>query len=82
MLGELSANDVRVELLFNPPDSDCRVLPMATTNSTTDSKSAAPSTFSTKVGCRVSGKRQLAVRVVPAVANLSTPFEPGLIRWA
>ncbi|MDB5328288.1 MAG: hypothetical protein JWM57_3857, partial [Phycisphaerales bacterium] len=49
---------------------------------TPDPKAAGPLTFSAKVDCRESGKRRVGVRVVPAAANMATPFEPGLIRWA
>lgn len=76
-LGSLSVGDVRVEVLFDPPDKVGRVIPLVTP----DPKAAGPLAFSAKIDCVESGKRRVGIRVVPAAANLATPFEPGLIRW-
>ena len=73
--GKLSPGDLRVEVLLDP--SSAKPLPMT----------AAPdqdgrTTFSVTLDARESGRHRVGIRVVPAVANLATPFEPGLIRWA
>ena len=43
--------------------------------------SAGRHAYAGQVACGSSGRRGYAVRVVPALAELATPFEPGLIVW-
>jgi starch phosphorylase len=37
--------------------------------------------FVGKIECRTSGRQGFAVRVLPGLEDLATPFEPGLILW-
>jgi glycogen phosphorylase len=37
--------------------------------------------FVGEIACRSSGRQGFAIRVVPGVKDLATPFEPGLILW-
>jgi starch phosphorylase len=37
--------------------------------------------FSGQIVCTTSGRQGFAARVVPGEADMSTPFEPGLIVW-
>jgi starch phosphorylase len=77
-LGTLKPADVRVEMLFEPGESDCAKVLMTPL----DPDAAGPLTYSAKINCGNPGLRRIGVRVIPAIANLATPFEPGLIRWA
>ncbi len=47
------------------------------------SKELAPNrhVFSGTIDCRTSGRQGFAIRILPANADLATPFEPGLILW-
>jgi len=42
---------------------------------------AARHLFTVDMDCKSSGRNGYAVRVLPGVADLATPFEPGLILW-
>ena len=37
--------------------------------------------FTGKINCQSSGRHGFAVRVLPGLPDLATPFEPGLIAW-
>jgi starch phosphorylase len=37
--------------------------------------------YAGNIPCRASGQHGYAVRVLPAHADLSSPFEPGLVCW-
>jgi hypothetical protein len=37
--------------------------------------------FVGRIDCRSSGRHGFAVRVLPGLPDLATPFEPGLIAW-
>ncbi len=83
-LGELTPEDVRVELYLGRVDADGQIVeaeatPMQPTESLGDGRylfevSAAP--------CRKSGLHGFTVRVLPSHPDLPTPFLPGLIIWA
>jgi starch phosphorylase len=47
------------------------------------SKEMAPNRhlFIGRIDCKVSGRQGYAVRVVPGLEDLATPFEPGMILW-
>ena len=77
-LGALSPADVRVEIVISPPEANCGPIAMTADANATDGRRR----YQAQIDCRVTGRRQLNVRVVPAIANMATPFEPGLIRWA
>jgi starch phosphorylase len=81
-LGELSTNDVVVELYYGEVDATGGI----------SSGEAAPmmngkpaqgglQVFEGRIPCTSSGQRGYAVRVLPRHPNLPRSFQPGLIRW-
>lgn len=77
-LGALKSADVRVELLLDPADGKCGRIALQPI----DPSAAGPLTYAATITCQNAGLRRVGVRVLPAIANMATPYEPGLIRWA
>jgi starch phosphorylase len=34
-----------------------------------------------QIACQTSGRQGFAIRILPGIKDLATPFEPGLIIW-
>jgi starch phosphorylase len=83
-LGTLDPSDLVVQLYLGRIDaqgelSDARPLPMAVAGRCDD---ASYLYEALGVPCPASGLHGYTIRVLPAHAELATPFQPGLITWA
>ena len=81
-LPNVRPTDVAVQLYCGPTTAaggidDPQVLSM------THAREAAPDrhVYVGRIDCRTSGRQGYAVRVLPGLPDLATPFEPGLIAW-
>jgi starch phosphorylase len=82
-LGELKPEDVRVELYYGPLSPRGEIMhgeaqPMRALPEGTNGQYV----FNTQLTYRISGERGISVRVLPENESLTTPFVPGIIRWA
>ncbi len=83
-LGQLSPDDVQVQLYHGSLtthgeiDSNGEVQSMELVGANAD----GTHTFRVQMACAVSGERGISVRVLPRNPFLTTPFLPGVIRWA
>ena len=81
-LPNVRPSDVAVQLYCGPTTAaggidDPQVLSMK------HAREAAPDrhVYVGRIDCRTSGRQGYAVRVLPGLTDLATPFEPGLIAW-
>ena len=82
-LGTLTPADVQVQLYYSPLTSSGDLRPDGEwVNMELASSDGSEHTFKASVTYVTSGDRGVSVRVLPANPNLSSPFEPRLIRWA
>jgi starch phosphorylase len=83
-LGDLTPEDVAVELYLGRVDADGEIVDAETTSmEPVDSDDNGSYFFETRASpCRKSGLHGYTVRVLPHHPDLSTPFLPGLIAWA
>ena len=82
-LGELSANDVFVELVYGVLDSEGIITYAVKTKMTpgeTDDKGATA--FAANLACASSGRYGFTVRIMPTHPQLSDAFKMGLMLWA
>jgi glycogen phosphorylase len=81
-LGRLSPAEIRAELLSGPINAESAV-DITHTVPMEHVREVAPGRhmFAADLVCDRSGRYGFALRVMPGIANLATPFEPGLIRW-
>ena len=82
-LGELSPEDVRVELYCGPLDEDGQlnagqVLPMEQM----DGQDAERIRYFVNMPCRTSGRSGYTVRVLPRHDAVANPIDMAMIRWA
>jgi glycogen phosphorylase len=85
-LGELTPQDVRVELYYGPLNRRGEIGDMGGEHVEMQPMNGAAGagvhTFKAQVQYTSSGDRGISVRVVPNHELLSTPFQPRLITWA
>jgi starch phosphorylase len=81
-LGELAAEDVRVELYHGMVDDQGAIPKAATTAMQPQEHKDGLHTFIGSIPCRNSGCFGFALRVLPQHADLVHPYEPGLILYA
>lgn len=82
-LGKLNPDDVSVELYHGPLDArgnitDGSVMKMECSGSAGQNSDYW---FSGLTPCQTSGRRGIAVRIVPKNPDMANPYEPGLILW-
>lgn len=82
-LGELSPDDISVEIYYGMVDSMCNiesgeVARMECDEQGEDHKVA---TFAGTVQCRTSGQHGFAIRILPKHADMVEAYEPGMILW-
>jgi starch phosphorylase len=81
-LGGFSPDDVEVQLFHGQVDSLGDIpSPRTVTMSHNGTHEGSAWVFQGRIQCRASGQHGFAVRVLPRHANLSSPFEPGLVAW-
>ena len=81
-LGGFSPDDVEVQLFHGQVDSLGDIpSPRTVTMSHNGTHEGNAWVFQGRIQCRASGQHGFAVRVLPRHANLSSPFEPGLVAW-
>jgi starch phosphorylase len=81
-LGSLAPDDVEVQLFHGSVDNLGDIPHPATAAMNHNGASqGATWVFKGTIPCRSSGQYGYAVRVLPKNANLSNPFEPGLVCW-
>lgn len=86
-LGELTPDDVAVELYYGSLDAGGEILsPRITEMETQESPNPSPQpngmyTFVKRLTCQSSGMHGFTVRIVPRHPEQVQPFETGLIRW-
>jgi starch phosphorylase len=81
LLGSLAGDEVSVEVLYGPIDSQGEIvageaLPMAL-----GSTEGSVATFTGSIPCRAAGQHGFVVRVLPFRRELANKFETGLITW-
>jgi starch phosphorylase len=84
-LGELTPDDVKVELYYGAVDSSGEILNPSITEMSSDG-AREPSadgvyTFAKRLTCQASGMHGFTVRIVPSHPQQVNPFETGLILW-
>ena len=81
-LGTVPPQQIRAQLLSGPMNADGSA-EITSTTEMSHAREVAPGKhlYSATLACDRSGRYGFALRVVPGLANLSHPFEPGLIRW-
>jgi starch phosphorylase len=81
-LPEVDPGEIKVQLYAGAINASGRIdQPQVMTM--THSKEMAPNRhlFIGRIDCKTSGRQGYAVRVVPGLEDLATPFEPGMILW-
>jgi len=82
-LGQVSPDDVSVEVYHGPVDTRGNITNGSTV--TMDHKETSGQNgehwFVGSMPCRTSGRRGLAVRVLPRHADLVNPYDLGLVLW-
>ncbi len=81
-LGELKPADIRAQLLSGLLTTE-RSIENPSMKEMTHVREVAPGRhlFKGAISCDRSGRYGFAIRIIPGIANLGHPFEPGLIRW-
>ena len=81
-LNGLAPNFIRVQLFAGPVNADGRVdHAEAIDMKSTREVSPGRILFTGTLDCKASGRHGYAVRLLPGLADLATPFEPGMITW-
>jgi glycogen phosphorylase len=81
-LGALTPAHIRAELFSGPVSGEKRVESgKVTTMSLAREVAPGRYMFTGKIPCTLSGRYGFALRILPGVKDLATPFEPGLILW-
>ncbi len=83
-LGDLSLTDITVQLVAGTMTSAGDGIESPQVIGLTHSREVAPGRhlFTGKFVCKTSGRQGYAVRIMPGVADMASPFEPGLILWS
>jgi starch phosphorylase len=81
-LPEIDPNEVQVQLYAGPINASGQI-EQPTSRPMRYIKQLAPGrhVFNGTIECKTSGRQGYAIRVLPGVPDLATPFEPGLITW-
>jgi starch phosphorylase len=80
-LGQLSPEDVRVELYHGTVDTSGEIQNPSVTQMEPENKVDDVHTFINQLTCTSSGMHGFTVRVVPHHPDLVSPFETALIHW-
>lgn len=80
-LGNLTPNDVLVELFYGTVDNAGDIPRPHTATMTLGEGTGGVFTYRVAVECKASGQQGYGVRVLPQHADLPHPHEPGLICW-
>ncbi len=82
-LGQLKLDDVSVELYAGALSGAGDEIENPQVIKMEHTREVAPGRhlYTGKITCAVSGRQGFALRVVPGLTDLATPFEPGLIVW-
>jgi starch phosphorylase len=81
-LGDLSPNDVEVQLFHGPVDSLGEIAhPHTVTMANNSALNNGSFVYYGAIPCRASGQHGYAVRVLPKHAALTNPFATGLVCW-
>lgn len=83
-LGQLTPADVQVQLYYGrlTPHGEIGMDGEAQPMELVDSNGDGTHAFRAQVNYKTSGERGISVRVLPRNPYLTTPFLPGVIRWA
>jgi glycogen phosphorylase len=82
-LGQLTPAHIRVQLFTGLVNADRRIDTANTIEmSHTREVATGRHLYTGRIDCTNSGRYGFAVRLLPGVTNLATPFEPGLILWS
>ncbi|MFP4054701.1 MAG: alpha-glucan family phosphorylase [Phycisphaerae bacterium] len=82
-LGELSPEDLTVQLYYGPLDEDGQLSAgQAKTMDLMDTENASKVRYGTDMPCDRSGKTGYTVRVLPTHEDVPIPLDLGLLRWA
>ena len=82
-LGDLAPHDVQVELYKGAVDTNGKITNADTAVMTYQGQdSSGNSLYTSEIAYAASGLQGLSLRVIPNNANLSNPYELGLIEWA
>jgi starch phosphorylase len=81
-LGELSADDVEVQLVHGPVGQNDELSPPTIVAMTAASAEGAKLRYRGSFVCEQAGRYGFTVRVAPAHAHLASPVELGRIAWA
>ena len=81
-LGELTSDDVRVDLYYGHVDAGGQIAAARTAPMTFSSNGDGRHRFVGAIPCTDSGQHGFAVRVLPNHDHLPRTFEPGLIHWS
>jgi starch phosphorylase len=81
-LPDVKPEDVTVQLYYGSTSAGGEIeQPQALVMQYTKQLAPMRHVFTGKLECKTSGRQGFAIRVLPGVADLATPFEPGLILW-
>lgn len=81
-LPEVNPREVRVQLYAGAINAGGKIdQPQVMTMEHTREMAPNRHLFVGRIDCQSSGRHGFAVRVVPGLEDLATPFEPGLILW-
>lgn len=81
-LGDLTPNDVSVQLYVGSLDTDGNLIDGSAINMTPAGKVGSAYTFTAEMRYHATGASGISVRVLPSHPNLTNPILTGLIRWA
>jgi len=81
-IAEIDPGEIAVQLYAGPVNATGQIVnPQVLTMAHAKHLGASRHLFTVEMDCKSSGRNGYAVRVLPGVADLATPFEPGLILW-
>ncbi|MDP6546860.1 MAG: alpha-glucan family phosphorylase [Phycisphaerae bacterium] len=81
-LGQLSPNDVLVELYFGSLDEDGQLITGRAAEMTRVSDDSRPARYVVDMPCPSSGRAGYTVRILPKHEAMGHPLEMSMIRWA
>ena len=81
-LGQLSPNDVLVELYFGSLDEDGQLNAGRALEMTLVSGEDRPAKYVVQMPCPASGRAGYTVRILPKHEAMSDPIEMSMIKWA
>jgi glycogen phosphorylase len=80
-LGNLSPNDLEVQLYHGALDNFNEITNPATVTMTPTGPGGTSVRYEGKISCHASGKYGYCIRVLPKNDNLANPFATGLLTW-